>query len=118
MKIITICSLAVAAVAAGCCSTGNSVCGREPVKIILDTDMISDYDDMGAMACLHAMADAGECEILATVSCTRDNGSVAAVEICNTYYGRGDIPVGRICRSPSTAQRKRLPWRCSRRNRR
>jgi inosine-uridine nucleoside N-ribohydrolase len=83
-----------AAPAAGIYAASDSASHREPVKIILDTDMISDYDDMGAMACLHAMADAGECEILATVSCTRNNGSVAAVEICNTYYGRGDIPVG------------------------
>ncbi|MBQ6135928.1 MAG: nucleoside hydrolase [Kiritimatiellae bacterium] len=84
---------AAAALAAGC----RMPCGfalHEPVKVILDTDMISDYDDMGALACLHALADAGECEILATVSCTRGNGSVAAVEICNAYYGRPGIPVG------------------------
>ena len=44
-----------------------------PVKVIFDTDMISDFDDVGALACLHAMADAGECEILATLSSTRGN---------------------------------------------
>lgn len=65
-----------------------------PVKVILDSDMIGDFDDMGALACLHALADRGECEILATLSCTRGNGSVAAIEICNAYYGRRDIPVG------------------------
>lgn len=65
-----------------------------PVKIIFDTDMISDFDDVGALACLHAMADAGECEILATVSSTRGNASVAAIEVINAYYGRGDLPVG------------------------
>ena len=43
----------------------------EPVKIIFDTDMLTDFDDVGALACLHALADAGECEILATVSCRR-----------------------------------------------
>ena len=67
---------------------------REPVKIILDTDMLTDFDDVGALACLHALADAGECEILATVSCTRSNRSVAAVEVINGYYGRADLPVG------------------------
>ena len=67
---------------------------REPVKVILDTDMLTDFDDVGALACLHAMADAGECEILATISCTRSNYSVAAVEVINGYYGRPDIPVG------------------------
>ena len=66
----------------------------EPVKIIFDTDMIQDFDDVGAMACLHALADAGECEILATVSSTRGNASVGVVEILNSFYGRPEIPVG------------------------
>ena len=69
-------------------------CAREPVKVVFDTDMITDFDDVGALACLHAMADAGECEILATVSATRGNASVGAIEVINHYYGRGELPVG------------------------
>ena len=65
-----------------------------PVKVILDTDMLTDFDDVGALACLHALADAGECEILATVSCTRGNASVGAVQVINDYYGRANLPVG------------------------
>ena len=65
-----------------------------PVKVIFDTDMLSDFDDVGALACLHALADAGECEILATISSTRGNASVGAVEVINHYYGRPDLPVG------------------------
>lgn len=65
-----------------------------PVKVIFDTDMLTDFDDVGALACLHALADRGECEILATVSCTRGNASVAAIEVINGYYGRSSIPVG------------------------
>ena len=67
---------------------------EKPVKIIFDTDMLTDFDDVGALACLHALADAGECEILATISSTRGNASVGAVEVINHYYGRGDLPVG------------------------
>lgn len=63
-------------------------------RIIFDTDMIEDFDDVGALACLHALADAGECEILATISSTRGNASVAAIEVINGYYGRGGLPVG------------------------
>ena len=66
----------------------------EPAKIIFDTDMYTDFDDAGALALLHAMADEGWCEILATISCTRGNASVAACEVINGFYGRGDIPVG------------------------
>ena len=107
MKTMPMIAAALAALAAGCCSTPD-VSKHEPVKVILDTDMISDYDDMGALACLHALADAGECEILATVSCTRKNGSVAAVEICNAYYGRPDIPVG--CSKLDSAVSGRDKW--------
>ena len=63
-------------------------------KIIFDTDMYTDFDDAGALACLHALADAGECEILATIANTRDCMSVAMCEIINAYYGHPDIPVG------------------------
>ena len=73
---------------------GQDETGKEPVKVIFDTDMYTDFDDAGALACLHALADAGECEILATVSNTRDCMSVAMCEIINAYYGRPDIPVG------------------------
>ena len=68
--------------------------GAEPVKVVFDTDMLTDFDDVGALAGLHALADAGECEILATVSCTRGNAAGAAVEVINGYYGRGDLPGG------------------------
>jgi len=66
----------------------------ESVKVIFDTDIHGDYDDAGALATLHALADRGACEILATVSSTRGNSSVAAIEIVNAYYGRPEIPVG------------------------
>lgn len=65
-----------------------------PVKVIFDTDMYTDFDDAGALASLHALADAGECEILATIANTRESMSVAMCEIINAYYGRPDIPVG------------------------
>ena len=73
---------------------GQGEAAKEPVKVIFDTDMYTDFDDAGALACLHALADAGECEILATVANTRDCLSVAMCEIINAYYGRPDIPVG------------------------
>ena len=73
---------------------GDEKPDAEPVKIVFDTDMLGDFDDVGALACLHRLADLGECEILATVSSTRGNASVGAIEVVNHYYGRGDLPVG------------------------
>ncbi len=67
-----------------------------PVKIFFDTDMETDCDDAGAMAVLHALADRGECEILATVVSVRDPDSAATVSAINRYRGRADLPVGMV----------------------
>src|SRR5436305_297105 len=67
-----------------------------PVDLIFDTDMMTDCDDAGAMAVLHALADRGECRILATVVSSAEPKSALAVEIINTYYGRPELPVGMI----------------------
>lgn len=68
---------------------------QEPVKIIYDTDMGSDCDDVGALALLHHYADHGLAEI---VGCVFSSGKVpygaGIVEAINIYYGRPDIPVG------------------------
>ena len=68
----------------------------EPPRIFFDTDMETDCDDAGAMAVLHALADRGECEILATVVSVRDPNSIATVDAINTYYGRPNLPLGMV----------------------
>jgi hypothetical protein len=64
------------------------------VRIIYDTDMDTDCDDAGALAILHALADRGEAEILATVVSSRYPFSAPCVEAINRYYGRADLPIG------------------------
>lgn len=63
-------------------------------KILFDTDMDTDCDDAGAMAVLHALADRGECEILATVVSVTHPGAAPTVAAINAYYGRPDLPIG------------------------
>ncbi len=63
-------------------------------KVIYDTDMDTDCDDAGGLAILHALADRGEAEILATVVSSRYPWSVPCVEAINRYYGRADLPIG------------------------
>lgn len=57
------------------------VCHGEnrPVNLIFDTDMAPDYDDVGALAMLHAMADLGEVNILATVSSNKCETAVPCI---------------------------------------
>ena len=65
-----------------------------PVSIIFDTDIGPDYDDVGAMTLLHAMADSGEVKILATLSSNANVNAVPCIDVINHYYGRPDIPIG------------------------
>lgn len=66
----------------------------DPVSIIFDTDIAPDYDDIGALAMLHAFADRGEAEILATISCNVFKTTVPTLSVINTYFNRPGIPIG------------------------
>ena len=48
-----LCMLMAAAACAACAPK------EPPVSLIFDTDMAPDYDDVGALAVLHALADSG-----------------------------------------------------------
>lgn len=66
----------------------------QPVPVIFDTDMGNDIDDALALAMLHALQSRGEAEILA-VTITKDHPQAAPyTDALNTFYGRGDIPIG------------------------
>jgi len=68
--------------------------GKAPVRFIFDTDMDTDVDDIGSVAVLHALADAGEIDILATVSSSFLPESSLCLNAMNTYFGRPRLPVG------------------------
>jgi purine nucleosidase len=66
----------------------------EPVHLILDTDICGDCDDVLALGVIHSLQSRGMCTLLAvTVSADHDLAApfVAAV---NTFFGRGEIPIG------------------------
>ncbi|MCB0669051.1 MAG: nucleoside hydrolase [Saprospiraceae bacterium] len=65
-----------------------------PVKIIFETDMCTDVDDVGALATLHALVDLQEAEILAVGYNEVHPNGAAAIDAINTWYGRGNIPIG------------------------
>jgi pyrimidine-specific ribonucleoside hydrolase len=65
-----------------------------PVRIIFDTDLGPDYDDVGALAFLHAMADSGKAEILATVSSNKHYLVAPSIEVINTYFNRPELKIG------------------------
>lgn len=64
------------------------------VKVILDTDIDSDVDDVGALAMLHTLADYGRVEILGVVVTSDDPYAPACTSALNTFFGRPGIPIG------------------------
>lgn len=87
------------------CST-YSLLASEPaerVPLIFDTDIGNDVDDVLALGMIHALQSRGECELLA-VTITKDHEHAAAfTDAVNTFYRRGDIPIG-VCRSGVTPE--------------
>ena len=63
-------------------------------KIIYETNMCADVDDVGGLAMIHALQNRGETELLAVCLNEFHPGGAAAIDAINTWYGRGDIPVG------------------------
>jgi len=76
------------------CTTKPVAIKTAPVKIIFDTDCGPDYDDVGALAFLHAMADSGKAEILATVASNSHELVAPSISVINTYFGRADLAIG------------------------
>lgn len=75
-------------------SISAAECHKSGVKIIFDTDMLTDCDDTAALGILHKLADAGEVEILATMVTSSYPMSAPVVDVINTYYNRPYIPIG------------------------
>lgn len=74
---------------------------KSPVPLIFDTDIGNDCDDVLALGMIHALQSRGECQLLA-VTITKDQELAAPFTDCiNTFYGRGNIPIG-VCRSGVT----------------
>ena len=71
-----------------CTDKGNKI------SIIFDTDLGPDYDDVGALTLLHALADSGKVNILATISSNKHEQVIPCIEVINTYFNRPSIPVG------------------------
>ncbi len=73
---------------------GEGTARADPVRVIFDTDMGNDIDDVFAMGMLHTLQCRGECAILAV---TVSKSHALAGPFCdaiNTFYGRPDIPIG------------------------
>ena len=85
-KIILCCTLFI-------CFLSQAQKNNKPVPIIFDSDMGPDYDDVGAITLLHALADSGQAKILATIASTKYDGVACVLNVLNTYFNRPNTPI-------------------------
>jgi purine nucleosidase len=67
---------------------------QSPVPVILDTDMDSDVDDVGALAMLHAYERQKKARILGIIVTSDEKYSASCTDAINRWFGRKDIPIG------------------------
>ncbi len=65
-----------------------------PVRLIFDTDIGNDVDDVLALSLLHALQTRGDCELLAVTITKTDPLAGPFVDAMNTFYGRPNIRIG------------------------
>ena len=68
--------------------------GAEPVRVIFDTDITGDVDDVLALAMLHTLQDRNQCELLAVTISKVNPLTGPFTDAVNTFYGRPDIAIG------------------------
>src|SRR6516165_125290 len=76
--------------------TGVSSRGAEPVGLIFDTDICGDCDDVLALGMIHALESRGACRLLAVTVSVDNDLAAPFVDAVNTFYGRGDVPIGTV----------------------
>src|SRR5690606_27897534 len=70
------------------------VVAQKNMPVILDTDIAPDYDDVGAMAVLHSLADQNLLAIKGVISCNSFDLTEPTIQIINEYFKRPKIPNG------------------------
>lgn len=63
-------------------------------RLLLDTDLSVDVDDVLALCVAHALADRNEVELVAMLHGTGLSAGVGGISVINHFYGRDGIPIG------------------------
>jgi hypothetical protein len=72
----------------------NFAPAAEAPGLIFDTDICGDCDDVLALGMIHALQSRGACRLLAVTVSVDNDMAAPFVDAVNTFYGRGDIPIG------------------------
>jgi hypothetical protein len=80
----------------------------EAPGLIFDTDICGDCDDVLALGMIHALQSRGTCRLLAVTVSVDNELAAPFVDAVNTFYGRGDIPIGVVAKGGVVEQSKYL----------
>jgi hypothetical protein len=81
----------------------------EPARLIFDTDIGNDVDDVLAQGMIHSLQTRGACQLLA-ITVTKDSELAGPfVDAINTFYGRPDTPIGVVRPGKTPEPGKFLP---------
>ena len=91
--------------------TQQNIAAENPVlqgqKVILDADLDSDVDDVGAMAMLLNLHKAGTIDLIGVIVTSDDPFAPVCASAINTFYGCSDIPVGFLKGQPKLTNHSR-----------
>ena len=74
--------------------TNAGAVAAEPVRLIFDTDICGDCDDVLALGMIHALQSRGHCRLLAVTISVDHPLAAPFVDAVNSFYERGDVPIG------------------------
>jgi len=84
------------------------VAAADSPGLIFDTDICGDCDDVLALGMIHALQSRGACKLLAVTVSVDNDLAAPFVDAINTFYGRGDIPIGVVGKGGVIEQSKYL----------
>jgi inosine-uridine nucleoside N-ribohydrolase len=79
------------------------------LKVIYDTDMGNDTDDILGLIMLHNYADLGMVDLLGVGTSKDHPYSVRYIDLLNTWYQHPDIPIGRVIDGPEVDSIMSIP---------
>lgn len=89
MHVCTLLQLALVGVACTAFSRG-------PQAVIIDTDIFSDVDDVGALAIANVLQNCGLADLRGVAINTHSKYGALAASVVNTYYGNGHVPIAAL----------------------
>lgn len=91
-----------------CAASFQLLAADGPVKVIFDTDIGNDVDDVLALGMLNGLQSRGACQLLAVTTTRCDEDAGPFVDAIDTFYGHSNVPVGCIHGPPDPAPSKFL----------